>query len=273
MKYCIVAELEEVAYVPELVKYWVEDGVAWVVINRPEALNALNAEAYRQLREALRRAEEDEGVKVVVLRGEGDKAFCAGADVKDFLDAKPVDVRRHVEESRRTIEALVKLRKPVVAMVNGLALGTGCELVLACDLAVAALDAKLGQPEVRLGLMPGLGATQRLTALLGPKRAKELLMTGRLLSAEEAAKLGLINAAVPREELRKAVDELVEQLKKHDLDVLRLIKDAVDRPLEALLNAGLSLELECFALNFASEAPHRGIKEFLEARERRRRAG
>lgn len=250
----------------ELVKYRVEDGAAWVTINRPEALNALNSEAHRQLRAALQRAEGDPSVKVVILTGEGGKAFCAGADVKDFVDARPMDVRRHVEDSRRTIEAIVKLSKPVIAMVNGLALGTGCELVLACDLAIASLDAKLGQPEVRLGMMPGLGATQRLAMLLGPKKAKELLMTGKLITAEEAVKLGIINAAVPREELEKAVKALVEELKKHDPGVLRLIKDAVNKPLEALLSAGLSVELECFALNFASEAPHRGIKDFLKSR-------
>jgi len=250
----------------ELVKYWVEDQVAWVVINRPQVLNALNSEAHRQLREALRKAEEDPSVKVVVLTGEGDRAFCAGADVREFVDAKPIEVRRHVEDSRKTVEALVKLSKPVVAMVNGLALGTGCELVLACDLAVASLDARLGQPEVKLGMMPGLGATQRLTALVGPKKAKELLMTGRTVSGEEAARLGLVNMAVPREELKRTVEELVEELKRHDPAVLRLIKDAVNRPLEALLDAGLNIELECFALNFSQEAPHRGVKEFLEAR-------
>ncbi|MCX8205132.1 MAG: enoyl-CoA hydratase/isomerase family protein [Candidatus Nezhaarchaeota archaeon] len=248
-----------------LVNYHVEDGVAWISINRPEVLNALNDEAHRQLREALRRAEGDEEVKVVVLSGEGE-AFCVGADVRDFVGAEPMAVRKHVEESRRTIEALVKLSKPAVAMVNGLALGTGCELVMACDLAIASTDAKLGQPEVKLGMMPGLGATQRLAMLLGPKRAKELLMTGRLLSAEEAVEVGLINRAVPREELKRVVKELAEELKKRDPVVLRLIKDVVNEPLEALISAGLSLELESFALNFSSEAPHRGIKGFLERR-------
>ncbi|MEM4700355.1 MAG: enoyl-CoA hydratase/isomerase family protein [Candidatus Nezhaarchaeales archaeon] len=247
----------------ELVKYCVEDGVAWITINRPEVLNALNSEAHAQLRGALRRAEEDESVRVVVLTGEG-RAFCAGADVREFVGKGPVEVRRHAEEARGTVEALIKLSKPVIAMVNGLALGTGCELVMACDLAVASSDAKLGQPEARLGMIPGLGATQRLTMLAGPKRAKELLMTGRLLDAEEAARLGLVNAVVPREELKRAVKELAEELKKRDPEVLKLIKDAVNRPLEALISAGLGVELESFALSFSSGAPHRGIREFLE---------
>ncbi|RLF11560.1 MAG: crotonase [Thermoprotei archaeon] len=249
--------------------YEKQGAAAWITINRPEALNALDAEAHRKLREALNRAEADPEVKVVVLTGIGEKAFCAGADVKDFLEAKPMEVRRHVEESRKTIQAVLKLGKPVVAAVNGLALGTGCELVLACDLAVASSSARLGQPEVKLGMMPGLGATQRLPLLVGVKKAKELLMTGRLLSAEEAEKLGLINMVVPPEKLKEAVDGLVDELSRLDPSVLKLIKDVVNQPIEALLSQGLSLELECFALNFATQTPHQGIRAFLEKRRKK----
>ncbi|RLF15376.1 MAG: hypothetical protein DRJ97_04110 [Thermoprotei archaeon] len=239
---------------------------AWVVIDRPEALNALNAEAHRRLREALKKAEDDEEVRVVVITGSGEKAFCAGADVKDFIGAQPYDVRVHVEESRKTIDLILRLNKPVVAAVNGLALGTGCEIVLACDLAIASENAKFGQPEVRLGMMPGLGATQRLPLLVGVKKAKELLMTGKLIDAREAERLGIVNKVVPPDKLKDEVDRLVEELSKLSSSMLRLIKDAVNRPLEALLGAGLSIELECFAESFSLSAPHEGIKAFLEKR-------
>lgn len=241
----------------------------WVTINRPEVLNALDARAHRMLRDALRRAEEDVEVRAAVITGAGDKAFCAGADVREFLEASPYEVRRHVEESRRTIEAIVKLGKPVIAAVNGLALGTGCEIVLACDLAIAVEEARFGQPEVRLGMMPGLGATQRLPLLVGLKRAKELLMTGRVITAHEAERLGVVNRVVPRDRLVEEVDRLVEELSRLSPSMLRMIKDSVNRPLEALLHAGLSIELECFAESFSLKAPREGIRAFLEKREAR----
>lgn len=237
---------------------------AWLTINRPEVHNALNTEVHLKLREALKQAEVEDGVKVVVITGAGEKAFCVGADVKEFLNVTPLEVKAHTENSRKTIEAIVKLGKPVIAAINGLALGTGCEIVLACDLAVASTNAKLGQPEVRLNLIPGMGATQRLPLIAGIKKAKEMLMTGRLLNAEEAERMGLINKVVAPEKLKEAVEELVKTLSLFDPGALRLIKEAVNRPLEALLDFGMSLELKLFALNFTTEAPYKGIKTFLK---------
>lgn len=249
----------------ETILYSKLDGTAWITLNRPEARNAMNGRMRTELLRSLEEANEDPEVHVVVLTGSGDKAFCAGGDITEFPKLSPPDqLGRH--GAMHPLVLVRQMSKPVVAMVNGLALGGGCETVLACDIAIASENAKFGQPEIMVGVIPGAGGTQVLPRLIGEKRAKELIFTGRTIPAEEALALGIVNQVVPQEKLKETTEAFIEVLRKRSPVILQLAKLAVNRSLETTLSAGLACERDFFALCFGTEDQKEGARAFLEKR-------
>ncbi|HET6476082.1 MAG TPA: enoyl-CoA hydratase-related protein [Thermoleophilia bacterium] len=245
--------------------YDTADHAAWITLNRPEVLNAQSDELRAEVTQALERASLDDDVHVVVITGAGERAFSAGADISQFPERYPVDVVT-AKARRRPYETIREMPKPVVAAVNGLALGGGCELVLACDLVVAADTAKFGQPEIRVGVIPGCGGTQVLPRLMGEKRAKEFIFTGRMMEADEAHGYGIVNKVVPLAELREATEKLVSDLLRNSPAILKLAKIAVNKSLETPLSVGMSYERDIFAMCFGTDDQKEGAKAFLEKR-------
>lgn len=243
----------------------VEDGIATIVVNRPEKRNSLNATVRREVVEALDALRDDPAARVVVITGAGEKAFIAGADIGEFAERTPLE-QRAAMEGRRLFEEIASFPKPTIAMINGFALGGGCEVALACDLRIAARSARLGQPEVKLGIIPGGGGTQRLPRLVGLGRALKLIMTGELITAEEAERIGLVDQVVEDDELVARTTELARLLAGYSPVALRLIKDAVRATMEMPLGAGLQFERELFITAFASEDRVEGVRAFLEKR-------
>jgi enoyl-CoA hydratase len=246
--------------------YQKTDGVAKITINRPEVRNALNRETRNELKMALEEARDDKSVKVIIVTGAGEKAFSAGADIMEIQSLTPLEIREYVKLSRDVTNIIERMDKPVIASVNGYALGGGCELAIACDLIVASERARFGQPEISIGIIPGGGGTQRLARLVGTKRAKELIFTGDMISATEAERIGLINRVVPAEKLNEVVEELARKLIGKSPVMLRLAKAAVNQSMEVGLSAGLSYEFEAFALCFSTEDQKEGMSAFFEKR-------
>lgn len=234
-----------------------------VRLNRPEASNALNQVVMQRLTAALQRFDNDPDIRCLLLLG-NERAFATGADVREMVDASPVDVQQRNPLTRW--DDLERLRKPVVAAVTGHALGSGCELVMACDIVVAAETARFGQPEVGLGIIPGAGGTQRLARLLGRPRAMDLILTGRMITAREALALGLVSRVVPRENCDEEALGLCHELCRRPPLAVRLAKEAVRRAYETTLSEGLALERQLFALLFATDDQKEGMRAFLEQR-------
>jgi len=246
----------------------VEDvgGVRWITVSRPEKLNALNAEVLAELDAAVAAAGSQAAVRALVLTGAGEKAFVAGADIAELAGLTPAAAQRLAARGQRLFGALAGSDKPVIAAVNGFALGGGCELALACHLRIASANARFGQPEVKLGLIPGYGGTQRLPRLVGQGRALELLLTGAMIDAPTALAWGLVNRVVEPAALRAAVQQLAEQ-------IVAVSPVAVARCLEAVrggaglpLERGLAVEALEFSLCFASEDMREGTAAFLAKR-------
>jgi enoyl-CoA hydratase len=249
----------------ETLRLSTDDGVATVTIHRPEKRNALNARVRRELVDALDALAADPDVRVVILTGAGDRAFVAGADIGEFAERSPLE-QRAAMEGRRVFEVLADYPKPTIAALNGYALGGGCELALACDLRIAARSARLGQPEVALGLLPGGGGTQRLPRLVGLGRAMRMILTGDLLDAEEAARIGLVDEVVDDDALAERARAVAARIAAHSPVAVKLIKQAVRAAAELPLSAGLALERELFITAFASEDRAEGVAAFLEKR-------
>ncbi len=243
----------------------VDDGIATITVNRPEKRNALNTAVRRELVDALDALRAGGDVRVLILTGAGEKAFVAGADVAEFAARTPLE-QRAAMTGRSVFEELAAFPWPTIAMINGYALGGGCELALACDLRVAARSARLGQPEIKLGLIPGGGGTQRLPRLVGLGAAMRLVLTGELIDAEEAARIGLVDLVVDDAELTERTHELARTIASHSPVALRLAKDALRASLETSLNAGLRHERELFVTAFASEDGREGVRAFVEKR-------
>ncbi len=250
---------------PELILTEVHGAVAVVTINRPEKRNALSSPLRAQLMGALNGLRGNDEVRVVVITGSGDKAFVAGADIGEFEGRTPVDQFRVMKEPT-IFEAVETFPKPVIAMINGFALGGGCELAMACDIRVAADSARLGQPEVNLGIIPGGGGTQRLPRLVGLGQAFRLLFTGDLIDATEAARIGLVDMVVPAAELRERTMELAANIATKSPVALQLVKEAVRASTRTSLDEGLRQETTLFGIAFASEDKAEGVKAFLEKR-------
>lgn len=243
-----------------------EDAVATITINRPDKRNALNAVVRAELLDALDTLRDEPEIRVVVFTGAGDRAFIAGADIGEFAERTPLE-QRAAMSGRRVFDEIAEYSKPTIAMINGYALGGGCELALACDLRVAADTARLGQPEINLAIIPGGGGTQRLPRLAGMGPAMRLILSGEIIEAEEAHRIGLVDRVVPAAELREHTMELARGIASKSPVALRMAKAAVRAAAEMPLSAGLAYETELFITCFASEDKQEGINAFLEKRE------
>ncbi len=243
----------------------VSDRILTVTINRPEKLNALNAEVMEGLAAAFERARGDD-VGGVILTGAGEKAFIAGADVSTFPGFTPVSARTFARQGQAFLDSVENLGKPVIAAVNGFALGGGCEVALACTLRVASKNARLGQPEVNLGIIPGYGGSQRLPRLVGKGRGLEMLLTGDMVSADEAWRIGLVNRVVEPAELLPACREILRKILAKAPVAIRCVLDAVNAGLEMPFAAAEDHEGSLFALCFATEDMKEGVSAFLEKR-------
>ncbi|HVQ22320.1 MAG TPA: enoyl-CoA hydratase-related protein [Candidatus Saccharimonadia bacterium] len=239
--------------------------VALITLDRPEVLNALDAETMRQLVETLEGLDTDDGCRAIVITGAGERAFAAGADIREMAEATPTGLARANSFGRW--ERIRRIRKPIVAAVRGYALGGGCELAMACDLLVASDDAVFGQPEIKLGVMPGAGGTQRLTRALGKARAMDVILTGRNVTAREAEAHGLVTQLVPREAVIPAALELAARIAAMPPLAVMAAKEAVNRAFELSLEAGLEFERRNFFLLFGSEDQREGMAAFVEKRE------
>lgn len=242
------------------------DGIAQVTINRPEKLNALNAEITRELDDAVARLETDASLRALLLTGAGEKAFVAGADIGELTGQTPIEAREMSLRGQRILRRLETLPKPSLAAINGYALGGGLELALACTLRVASPNAKLGLPEVKLGILPGYGGTQRLPRLVGRARALEMMLTGEPIDAAEAHRIGLVNHVVPQTELLEFSRALLRKILGNAPLAARLILDAVETGLASGLDEGLRFEATAFALTAATEDRREGLRAFLEKR-------
>lgn len=246
--------------------YEKRDGIATITINRPQAMNALNDETVQELLSRFEDVEKDKNIRVIVITGAGGKAFCAGLDLKPMRD---INVVKAVEMSRagqKLTLAIEELGKPVIAAINGYALGGGLELSMACDIRVASEKARIGQPEVNVGLIPGWGGTQRLPRLVGKGIAKELIFTGKMIDAKTAERIGLVNMVVPPERLRSAVEELAKVIMSKPPIAIRLAKELINSSIETDQGTGLVHEAEAFGILSSTEDYREGVSAFLEKR-------
>lgn len=249
----------------EVVLKRIDGHVATLTINRPDKLNALNIETRGRMVRELDELAKNDDVRVVVITGAGDKAFVAGADISEFEGRSPVEQYRVMTDSSVFL-AVDRFPKPTIAAINGFCLGGGCELAMACDIRIASERAKLGQPEINLGLLPGGGGTQRLPRLVGMGAALKLLYTGDFIRADEAHRIGLVDEVVPAGDVAARAKELAEAIAAKSPVALRLIKQAVRTSLRTPLDEGLSQEVSLFALAFASEDMKEGVDAFLNKR-------
>ncbi len=252
----------------ETIKVEREESTLWIILNRPHRLNAFNEVLIEELSDMLDTAERDASVKCVVITGEGDRSFSAGADVTIFPKATPVKAEEFSRAGQKVFGKIEEMSKPVIASINGFALGGGLELALTCDFRVAAEHAELGSPEINLGLIPGWGGTQRLVRIVGLAKAKELVMLGNRLKAEEALKIGLVNKVVHFDKLRDEVREMAKKLSEGPPIALRYAKNALNFGTQVPLEAGLRLESGLMGLAFSTE----DLKEGVEALMSRRKA-
>jgi len=267
--------------------------IAVIKINRPEALNALNTEVILELSRTLDIIGVDDGIKAVIITGVGERSFCAGADISYMVNITPIMAEKYASAAQDVLNKIEKLEKPVIAAINGFALGGGCELAMVCDIRIASSNAKLGQPEVTIGIPPGWGGTQRLLRIIGPSKAKELIFTGRTISAEEAEKIGLVNKVIalgPNDVLppdapdgdsvkekerstqlarilnKKLMEEclaLAREITKNSFIAVKTSKMLINKGMDADINTGLRLEIYGWALCFAHEDREKMMSAFL----------
>lgn len=248
----------------EFVRLEIAEGIGTIRLDRPK-MNALNRQVQEELREAATEAAANDDVRAVIVYG-GERVFAAGADIKEMAGMGYADMAARAASLSGAFDALAKVPKPVVAAINGYALGGGCELALACDWRVAADDAQLGQPEINLGVIPGAGGTQRLSRLVGPARAKDLIMSGRFVGAEEALRIGLVDRVVPAADVYETARDMVKPYTTGPAQALRAAKLAVDVGLEMDLASALAWESQLFAALFATEDKAEGMAAFVEKR-------
>ncbi len=244
----------------------IENAIATITFNRPKALNALNSALLTELSQAVDDLAADDGVAVLVLTGMGDKAFVAGADINELAELNPLQAKYFAAKGQGVIDKISALDIPVIAAVNGYALGGGAEMALGCDFIYASDNASFGLPETNLGLIPGFGGTQRLARLIGPNRAKELIFSGKIIGADEALSMGIVNRLLEADALMPAVLEMAAVLVAKGRVSLRAAKQAVDNGMNVDLATGLKIEQDAFALCMASEDAKEGTRAFLEKR-------
>lgn len=267
--------------------------VAILRINRPEALNAMNIDVVSELSQTVDKIGADESIKVIIITGTGEKAFCAGADISYMVDIDPITAEKYASSAQSVLNKIERIEKPVIGAINGYALGGGCELAMVCDIRIASSNARLGQPEVTIGIPPGWGGTQRLMRLVGPAKAKELVFTGRMIPAEEAFQLGLVNnvisltpddnlpaevAADDKEKQKERNNQIAKllnnklmneciamakQISKNSFNAVKVSKMLVNKGMDADLDTGLRLEIYGWSLCFAHEDRKKMMSDFL----------
>ena len=250
----------------ENVLYEKKDGIAYVTLNRPKVLNALNQRTWQDLRAAFEDVRDDASVRGVILTGAGDKAFIAGADISEIAHITAVDAERSSRYGQDVLTLIENLGKPVIAAVNGFALGGGCETAMACTIRVASEHARFGQPEVTLGIIPGGGGTQRLPRLVGKGRALQIILSGAMITAQEAYRIGLVNEVVPATELIARAEAILKQIFANAPGAIRFSLEAVNRGLETSQAEGMALEASLFGLCAGTEDKDEGTQAFLQKR-------
>jgi enoyl-CoA hydratase/carnithine racemase len=248
------------------VLYETKGSIAYVTLNRPKVLNALSQGAWADLKTAFEQARDDAAVLGVILTGAGDKAFIAGEDIGELAQATSVDAERSSRSGQAVLDLIENLGKPVVAAVNGFALGGGCETAMACTIRIAAEHAKFGQPEVKLGIPPGAGGTQRLPRLVGKGRALQMILSGEMVSAQEACRIGLVNEVVAAEQLIPRCEAILKQILANAPIAVRFALEAVNKGMETSLAAGLVLEASVFGICAGTGDKREGTAAFLEKR-------
>jgi enoyl-CoA hydratase len=250
----------------ENILFEVKDNVGILTINRPKVLNALNPKTLDEIEDVIDKIYKENLARVLIITGAGDKAFVAGADISEFPKMNSLKAKLFAKKGQDIFFKIENLPIPVIACVNGYALGGGCELAMSCDFIYASEKAKFGQPEINLGIIPGFGGTQRLARLIGRAKAKELCMTGIQISAQEAKELGLVAQIFKPEELMDKTMEIAKSMSKKSMVALRAIKEVINKGTEVDLYTGCALEVEAFATSFSSEDAKEGATAFLEKR-------
>ncbi len=250
----------------ESVLYAKKEGIAYVTFNRPKVLNALNNATWTELRKVFEDARDDDQVHGVILTGAGDKAFVAGADINELAQASAVEGQHSSRFGQEVLDLIENLGKPVIAAVNGFALGGGCETAMACTIRIAVEQAKFGLPEVKLGVLPGCGGTQRLPRLVGKGRALQLILSGAMITAQEAYRIGLVNEVVPVADLNSRAEAILKQIATNAPLSVRYALDAVNKGSDTSLGEGLALEASYFGLCAGTQDKTEGTAAFLEKR-------
>ena len=243
-----------------------DGGIATITLNRPKSLNALNTEVLNELFQAAQAVEASESIRVLILTGSGDKAFAAGADITELAELNTLQGKFFVANGHKTMSRFQSLPIPVLAAVNGFALGGGLELALSCDFIYASENAKFGLPEITLGLIPGFGGTQRLSRIIGKNMAKEMIFTGKMITAPEAMGLGIVNQVVPADQLMEAVRKTARSIAAKGSVSLHMAKQTINRGLDVDLATACQMEIDAFALCMASQDAKEGTHAFLEKR-------
>jgi enoyl-CoA hydratase len=250
----------------QTILFEVRDGIAFVTINRPDKLNALNDQVVEDLRDAVDHIVTEAAIRGVLITGAGPKAFIAGADIGDLAKQGPFDGKARALRGQAVLRRLETCGKPVVAAVNGFALGGGCELAMACHMRIASENAKFGQPEVKLGIIPGYAGSQRLPRLVGKGRALQILLSGEMIDAQEAYRIGLVNKVVPHDQLLAETEKLLRGILAQGPVAVALTLDAVERGLDTTLDEGSNYEATLFGLIASSHDMKEGLRAFLEKR-------
>jgi enoyl-CoA hydratase len=250
----------------ENVRVDTKNQIAYVTIDRPKVLNALNMATMGELRTVFTQLKEDREVRVVILTGAGEKSFVAGADIGELQKNNPVEAKEYTHRGQAVLDLIENLGKPVIACINGFALGGGCEIAMACTMRVASENARLGQPEVKLGIIPGYGGTQRLPRLVGKGLAMQLLLTGEMITAQEAHRIGLVNEVIPANQLIARAEAIAQSIIKNAPLAIQYCLEAVNHGMELTQQEGLYLEATLFAVCCATEDKREGTTAFLEKR-------
>ncbi len=250
----------------KLIIYEKSEGIATITLNRPEALNAFSKEVVEEILQALEDIRRDENVRVVILTGAGEKAFSAGADIKAMIGINPLKARELSLMGEKLCVSFENLEKPVIAALNGYALGGGMEVAMSCDIRIASENVRMGQTEINIGLIPGWGGTQRLTRLVGRGKAKELVFTGKMIDARTAEQLGIVNMVVPADKFRETVRQFALELAAKAPVALRIAKALIDKGADIGLESALALEREGFGVVASTEDLQEGVKAFTEKR-------
>lgn len=246
------------------IEYKKEDNKAYIIVNKPKSLNSLNEETLLELEEAIDLIAKNKKLQVLIIRGKGDKAFVAGADIKEMAGMDPIQAEKFASLGQRVFDKIEKLSMPVIAAVNGHALGGGCELALSCDIRIASENAQFGQPEVGLGIIPGFGGTQRLNKIIGEGLAKEYIYTGKFINSKKAKEINLVNHVVKLEELDNKAEEIANQIMNNSPFAVKMAKEAINFKHDSNQSNGLDYEAKLFGLCFSTYDQQEGMQAFIK---------